>query len=101
LLPLEIVQPYRASFKEKKAEYAERARALLRARALGVFGLFLLEAGAVGLDDLERQQHVAERGAPGQQGRVLECHADDLERPRYLAPFDDHLPLARPPQPGA
>src|SRR6185503_19571149 len=65
----------------------EAHRAQQRPRALGVFGLFLLEAGAVGLDDLERQQHVAERGAPGQQGRVLECHADDLERPRYLAPF--------------
>ncbi|MDO5289201.1 MAG: ABC transporter ATP-binding protein [Pseudomonadota bacterium] len=30
LLPLEIVQPYRAQFKRKKAEYTERARALLR-----------------------------------------------------------------------
>ncbi len=30
LLPLEIVQPYRASFKQKRAEYAERARALLK-----------------------------------------------------------------------
>ena len=30
LLPLEIVQPYRATFKQKKEEYAERARALLR-----------------------------------------------------------------------
>ena len=30
LLPLEIVEPYRSSFKQKRAEYAERARALLR-----------------------------------------------------------------------
>ena len=30
LLPLEIVEPYRSAFKQKKAEYAERARALLR-----------------------------------------------------------------------
>jgi NitT/TauT family transport system ATP-binding protein len=30
LLPLEIVEPYRSSFKQKKGEYAERARALLR-----------------------------------------------------------------------
>jgi NitT/TauT family transport system ATP-binding protein len=30
LLPLEIVEPYRSNFKAKKAEYAERARALLR-----------------------------------------------------------------------
>ncbi len=29
LLPLEIVQPYRANFKHKRGEYAERARALL------------------------------------------------------------------------
>jgi len=34
LLPLEIVQPYRASFKQKKAEYAERAKALLRSVGL-------------------------------------------------------------------
>ncbi len=30
LLPLEIVEPYRSSFKRNRAEYAERARALLR-----------------------------------------------------------------------
>ena len=30
LLPLEIVQPYRASFKQKRAEYEDRARALLK-----------------------------------------------------------------------
>ncbi|MBT0568994.1 ABC transporter ATP-binding protein [Curvibacter sp. CHRR-16] len=29
LLPLEIVQPYRSQFKQRKAEYAERARQLL------------------------------------------------------------------------
>ena len=29
LLPLEIVEPYRSNFKQKKAEYAERARKLL------------------------------------------------------------------------
>jgi NitT/TauT family transport system ATP-binding protein len=29
LLPLEIVQPYRSTFKARRAEYAERARALL------------------------------------------------------------------------
>jgi NitT/TauT family transport system ATP-binding protein len=29
LLPLEIVEPYRSTFKRKRAEYAERARALL------------------------------------------------------------------------
>ncbi len=35
LLPLEIVEPYRSSFKQKRAEYAERARALLRKVGLG------------------------------------------------------------------
>lgn len=30
LLPLEIVEPYRSQFRSKRAEYAERARALLR-----------------------------------------------------------------------
>jgi len=35
LLPLEIVEPYRSSFKAKRAEYAERARALLRKVGLG------------------------------------------------------------------
>ena len=30
LLPLEIVEPYRSQFRSRKAEYAERARALLR-----------------------------------------------------------------------
>ncbi len=34
LLPLEIVQPYRANFKQKKTEYAERAKALLRSVGL-------------------------------------------------------------------
>ena len=35
LLPLEIVEPYRANFKQKKAEYAERARKLLQTVGLG------------------------------------------------------------------
>ena len=30
LLPLEIVEPYRSSFKQKKAEYVDRAKALLK-----------------------------------------------------------------------
>jgi NitT/TauT family transport system ATP-binding protein len=30
LLPLEIVEPYRSSFKRKRAEYAERARSILK-----------------------------------------------------------------------
>ncbi|XAH21578.1 ABC transporter ATP-binding protein [Xylophilus sp. GW821-FHT01B05] len=35
LLPLEIVEPYRSSFKQKKKEYAERARRLLQKVGLG------------------------------------------------------------------
>lgn len=35
LLPLEIVEPYRGSFKAKRKEYEERARALLRKVGLG------------------------------------------------------------------
>ncbi len=35
LLPLEIVEPHRSRFRSKKAEYAERARALLRQVGLG------------------------------------------------------------------
>ena len=35
LLPLEIVEPYRSNFKQKKAEYAERARKLLNTVGLG------------------------------------------------------------------
>jgi NitT/TauT family transport system ATP-binding protein len=35
LLPLEIVEPYRSNFKQKKEEYAERARKLLNTVGLG------------------------------------------------------------------
>ena len=35
LLPLEIVEPYRSSFKAKRGEYAERARKLLQKVGLG------------------------------------------------------------------
>jgi len=34
LLPLEIVEPYRSNFKQRKAEYAEKARELLRSVGL-------------------------------------------------------------------
>jgi NitT/TauT family transport system ATP-binding protein len=34
LLPLEIVEPYRSSFKQKKAEYAQKARELLKSVGL-------------------------------------------------------------------
>ena len=35
LLPLEIVEPYRSTFKQKKKEYVERARSLLQKVGLG------------------------------------------------------------------
>jgi NitT/TauT family transport system ATP-binding protein len=35
MLPLEIVEPYRSSFKQKKAEYETKARALLQSVGLG------------------------------------------------------------------
>jgi NitT/TauT family transport system ATP-binding protein len=35
LLPLEIVEPYRSSFKQKKAEYQDKARKLLQSVGLG------------------------------------------------------------------
>ena len=35
LLPLEIVEPYRSTFKQKRAEYVERARKLLQKVGLG------------------------------------------------------------------
>ncbi|MEY4755087.1 MAG: hypothetical protein RJA44_2762, partial [Pseudomonadota bacterium] len=35
MLPLEIVEPYRSSFKQKKAEYEAKARALLQSVGLG------------------------------------------------------------------
>ncbi|HWP17826.1 MAG TPA: ABC transporter ATP-binding protein [Burkholderiaceae bacterium] len=35
LLPLEIVEPYRSQFKQRRAEYADKARRLLRSVGLG------------------------------------------------------------------
>jgi NitT/TauT family transport system ATP-binding protein len=58
LLPLEIVQPYRANFKQKKEEYAERAKALLR---------------SVGLDGYEHRFPWELSG--GMQQRVSICRA--------------------------
>src|SRR6185503_7473239 len=51
------------------ADQTDGVQQLLRLQY--IFFLVPLEAGTVGLDDLERQQHVVERGAPRQQGRVL------------------------------
>ncbi|OGA73278.1 MAG: nitrate ABC transporter ATP-binding protein [Betaproteobacteria bacterium RIFCSPLOWO2_12_FULL_65_14] len=58
LLPLEIVEPFRSSFKQKRDEYAERAKALL---------------GTVGLDGQERKFPWELSG--GMQQRVSICRA--------------------------
>ena len=59
---------------------AEADRGEQRLGARDVFGLVAADAAAVRLDDLERQQQVFQRGAPGQQRRRLERHAGDLDR---------------------
>jgi NitT/TauT family transport system ATP-binding protein len=58
LLPLEIVEPYRSSFQRRRAEYAERASALLR---------------TVGLEGLEPKYPWELSG--GMQQRVSICRA--------------------------
>ena len=45
-----------------------------------VLGPVAAQPRAVRLDDLERQQQVLERRAPGQQRRVLERHPGELHR---------------------
>jgi hypothetical protein len=52
-----------------------------------------LKLAAVGLDDLQRQQHVVDRGAPGQQAGRLEGHAADLQRPGHRLAVDRMVPL--------
>ena len=46
---------------------------------------------AVGLHDLEREQHVADDLSPGQQVRVLERHAGDLDRPAHFVVENDDI----------
>src|SRR5450830_342139 len=58
LLPLEIVEPYRSSFRQRHAEYQDRARTLLR---------------KVGLTDYEDKFHWQLSG--GMQQRVSICRA--------------------------
>src|SRR5260370_936029 len=50
------------------------------------------ELAAVRLDDLERQEHVVDDLAPGQEIRVLERHAGDLDRPAYPIAENDDVP---------
>ncbi len=66
LLPLEIVEPYRSTFREKRAEYAERAKVLL---------------GTVGLDGQEGKFPWELSG--GMQQRVSICRAL-VHEPRLL-----------------
>ena len=58
------------------------------ARLLGVLGIARAEPVAVGFDDLERQQHVVDGGAPRQQARRLKRHVADLERTGHRLPVD-------------
>ena len=44
LLPLEIVEPYRSHFKQKRKDYEERARRLLQ--KVGLAGYLLISAGS-------------------------------------------------------
>ena len=69
-LPRDISRPGRASPTEVSRF---SARATYSARCAADFA-------AMRLDDLERQQEVFQRRAPGQQGRRLERHAGDLDR---------------------
>ena len=62
-----------------------------RARLLAVLGLLRRNLVAMRLDDLEREQHVVDHLAPGQQVRVLERHAGDLHRPAHPVAEDDDL----------
>src|SRR5574343_948923 len=59
-----------------------------------VLVFLLLEAGAGGLDDLQRQQNVVERAAPGQQRRGLKGHAADLEGTGDRLAVDQDAPFA-------
>ena len=66
LLPLEIVEPYRSSLKARKAEYSDRARALLK---------------TVGLDGYE--DHFPWQLSGGMQQRASICRAL-IHEPRLL-----------------
>jgi hypothetical protein len=69
------------------------AQAHLRQQCAGplrVFGAACLEVAAVGFDDLQRQQHVVQCRAPGQQRGGLKGHARDLQRPGHRLPVDAH-----------
>ena len=71
-----------------------------RPRLLAILGLFSAEAAPVRLDDLERQEDVVDDLAPGQQVRVLESHAGDLDRPAHPVAEDDDLAGIRRHEPG-
>ncbi len=62
------------------AEAAEPDRGEQVLGARDIFRLVAADLAAMRLHDLQRQQQVFERGAPGQQRRRLERHAGDLDR---------------------
>ena len=59
--------------------------------ALHVLGAMAAEAALVRLDHLHGQEDVVHRRAPRHQGRILERHADALDRTRHLGAVDPHL----------
>ena len=65
-----------------------------------VLGPVAAQARAVGLDDLQGQQQVLERRAPGQQRRVLEGHPGELDGAPTSLAVDDHRAGARKLQAG-
>jgi hypothetical protein len=70
------------------------------ARLVLVRGLVLTQLAPVRLDDLQRQHDVLQRGAPRQQRRCLEGHADDRDRLSHLVPGDRDVAFARRQQAG-
>ena len=70
------------------------------ARLFAVLPFFTMDAAAMRLHNLERQQHVVDRRAPGQQVGILERHADRLERAGDRLAFDGERAAGRRMQAG-
>src|SRR5216683_4762560 len=75
-----------------------RVQKLHRARL--VFGAMPAETALVRLDHLHGQQDIVHGGAPRHQGRILERHADALDRPGHLVARHPHLAARGGQQPG-
>jgi hypothetical protein len=64
-----------------------------RGPGLVFLALAVLELAAVGLDDLQRQQHVVQRGAPGQQAGAWKAMPEIFSGPVTGCTVDGDLPL--------